>query len=152
MAPADCYNLALGILPWKRALHVFERMRYPNSASFSKVISTCGRRFSLSWRSWSGVFHGYSVIRVITSIIIDLKLELPIPTSTRSEEWQAALSIFCQMPEHTLDHSIGAYSAMISACHTAVLKICEFLKNVHLNRGMERCISKQDRIVMMTLT
>lgn len=44
-----------------------------------------------------------------------------IPTSTRSEEWQAALAIFCQMPDYTLDHSIGAYSAMISACHLAIL-------------------------------
>jgi len=25
------------------------------------------------------------------------------------------------MPDYTLDHSIGAYSAMISACHLAIL-------------------------------
>ena len=70
-------------------------------------------------------------------LCIDLKLELHTQagsfslrfmetetrsqTSTRSEEWQAALAIFCQMPDHTLDHSIGAYSAMISACHLAIL-------------------------------
>eukprot|EP00435_Cladocopium_sp_Y103_P038747 s387_g10.t1 len=52
----------------------------------------------------------------------------------QSEEWQAALAIFCQMPDHTLDHSIGAYSAMISACE----KGCQWQRALHLHGQMKR--------------
>jgi hypothetical protein len=68
------------------------------------------------------------------------------------------------MPDYTLDHSIGAYSAMISACHLAILLLSRMGETeqhvifmgkrgnmiISLSQPWDGRVYFQARIVMMT--
>ncbi|CAJ1343015.1 unnamed protein product [Effrenium voratum] len=110
------YNLALALLPWRRALSLVEQMslrKLPNEASFVLLISACAKG-----KAWQVALQGFDELRHTTRLTVR-SCNAVINACEKGCQWQRALHFFHDFARFQVFADVVSFSSCISALEKA---------------------------------